>query len=239
MSHAENNFINAVHTSSFESEIEERNQTFGTFERETLGPDKFLPDELFKNDRVGQPGQDPNLLFVTQADAVAGALHTFLKPVTHEAVVDVHELHTDGSAVRIPEPFKDLTQRDPASAAHCLTSEEAIHIGFRQTVKIEIELWRCCAWNSQRIELSGHMSANTIISNELVNTFLKNRSCGFFCNSAIPSCCRRIKDAPGLERRCKPFGLGEPVALRKALKISPPILADRFGIPQVILVKRF
>src|SRR5262249_17739799 len=82
------------------------------------------------------------------------------------------------------------------------------------------------------------MSANTIISNELVDTFLKNRSCGFFCNSTIPTC-RRIKDAPGLQRRCKPFGLGEPVALRKALKISPPILAHRFRIPQVILVKRF
>src|SRR5215467_14187582 len=222
MSHAENNFIDAIHTSSFEGEIEERNQTFRTFERETLCPDKFLPNELFKNDRVGQPGQDPNLLFVIQADAVAGALHPFLKPVTHEAVVDVHKLHTDGSAIRIPEPFKDLPQREPAAAAHRLTSKEAIHFGLRQTVKIEIELGRCCAGNSQGIELRGHMSANTIISNELVDTFLKNRSCGFFCNSTIPTC-RRIKDAPGLQRRCKPFGLGEPVTLRKALKISPPI----------------
>src|SRR5262249_27413672 len=151
MSHAENNFIDAIHTSSFEGEVEERNQTFRTFERETLCPDKFLPDELFKNDRTGQRGQDPNLLFVTQADAVAGALHPFLKPVTHEAVVDVHELHTDGSAIRIPQPFKDLMQREPAAAAHRLTSEEAIHIGFRQTVKIESELWRCCSGNSQRI----------------------------------------------------------------------------------------
>src|SRR5262245_2037015 len=126
MGHAENNFIDAIHTSSFDGEIEERNQTFRTFERETLRPDEFFADELFKNNRVGQPGQDPNLLFVTQADAVAGALHPFLEPVTHEAVVDVHELHTDGSAIRIPEPFKDLTQREPAAPAHRLTSEEAI-----------------------------------------------------------------------------------------------------------------
>src|SRR4030095_530849 len=221
MSHAENNFVDAVHTSSFDREIEERNQTFRAFERAPLRPNKLFADELFENNRVGQPGQNPNLLFVTQADAVAGALHPFLKPVTHEAVVDVHELHTDRSAIRIPEPFKDLTQSEPAAAAHRLTSEEAVHIGFRQIVKIKIELGRCCAWNSQRIELRGHMSAHTIISNELVDTFLKNRSRGFFNNSAIPSGCRRIKDAPGLEGRCKPFGLGKSVALRKGVQISP------------------
>src|SRR5262249_36323069 len=135
MSHAEDNFIDAIHASSFDRQIEERNQTFCTFERETLCPDEFFADELFENNSVGQPGQNPNLLFVTQGDAVARALHPFLEPVTHVAVVDVHELHTDRSAIRIPEPFKDLTQREPAAAAHRLTSEEAVHIGLCQTVK--------------------------------------------------------------------------------------------------------
>src|SRR4029453_11092647 len=103
MSHAENNFVDAVHTSSFDREIEERNQTFRAFERETLRPNKLFADELFENNRVGQPGQNPNLLFVTQADAVAGALHPFLKPVTHEAVVDFHKLHNNRWEIRIRE----------------------------------------------------------------------------------------------------------------------------------------
>src|SRR5262245_47616471 len=192
MSHAENNFIDAIHTRSFDGEIEERNQTFRPLERETLRTNKLFADELFENNRIGQPGQDPNLLFVTQTDAVAGALHPFLKPMTHEAVVDVHELHADRSAIRVPEPFKDLTQSEPAAAAHRLTGEEAVHIGFRQTVKIKIELRRYCARNSQRIELRGHVSSNTIISNELVDTFLENRSRGFFRNSPIPTCGSRI-----------------------------------------------
>src|SRR5262245_18206730 len=132
MSHAENNFIDAIRTRSFDGEIKEGNQTFRTFERKTLRPDKLFADELFENNRVGQPGQDPNLLFVTQADTVPRTLHPFLKPVTHETVVDVHELHADRSAVCVSEPLQDLTQSEAAAAAHRLTSKEAIHITFRQ-----------------------------------------------------------------------------------------------------------
>src|SRR5215475_5279276 len=239
MCHAQDDFIDAVHTRSLDGEIEQWNQTLRTLQRETLCPDKLFADELLEDDGVRKPGQDPNLFFMTQADSVSGALHTFLKPVTHETVVDMHELHTDRSAVRIAEPFKNFTQSERAAAAHRFTREEAVHVSFRQTVKVEIELRRCCSGNSQRIELRRHMSANTIISNELVDPFLENRSRGFFGNSAVPSCFRWIENARRFEGRRKAFCLRESVAFREALKISPPILSNRFWIPQKVRIKRF
>src|SRR5262249_15066967 len=102
MGHTENDFIDAVHARSFNRKIEKWNQTFSTFERKTLCADKLFPDEFFEYDCIRQPRKYPNLLFVTQADSITGTLHPFLKPMTHVAVVDVHELHADRSAVRIP-----------------------------------------------------------------------------------------------------------------------------------------
>src|SRR5439155_16746667 len=169
------------------------------FKGKTFRSDKFFADELFEYNGIRQPCENSNLFLAAEADAVTGALHPFLQPVAYEAVIDVHELHADGPAVRVPEPFEDLTQGKRATAAYRLTREATIHIGFGQTVELQIQFRGSSAGNSQRVQLRRHVAADAIISNQLIDTFLQNRSRCFFRKDAIPSCRWRVKNAPRLE----------------------------------------
>src|SRR5262245_36383595 len=117
--------------------------------------------------------------------AVARSLHSFLKPMANETVVDVHELDTDRSAVRVAKTIDYLTERRRTAVAQRLASNAAVHIGLGQAVKLQVEFRRRRARNSQRIDLRCHVAADAIISDKLIDAFLDKRSRRFFCDGAI------------------------------------------------------
>src|SRR5437764_7662961 len=123
--HGEDNLIDTLLARSFNREIQKWDQTFGAFQRKTLRPDKFFPDELFEDDGVGQTSQNSNLLFTAQIDSVARTLHPLLKPMPHKGVIDVHVLHTDRTAIRIAKTVENFPQCESAAAAHRLACEAA------------------------------------------------------------------------------------------------------------------
>src|SRR5438132_4808440 len=104
MRHAEHDLIDAMLTGSFDGKVQKRNQTLRAFERKAFRADELLSDELFEDDRVGEPREDSDLLGSVQVRSVTRTLHSFLKPMAHEAVIDVHELHTDRAAVGVTKP---------------------------------------------------------------------------------------------------------------------------------------
>ena len=142
------------------------------------------------------------MLVTAEVQAIACAFHSFLKPVTDKAVVDVHELHADGAAIRIAQPIENLAERQRVAATHRLARKTPVQILFCKSIEFEIQLgWRRSR-NSQRIKLGGHMASNTIVADELIHTFLKDGSCRFFDGCAVPAD-GRIEYAPGLECRCE------------------------------------
>ena len=68
--HAEDHVLDPLGPSLFEGEAQEGDQTFGAFEGEALGADVFFLNELFEGDRVGQPGQDTDLLLQGQFEVI-------------------------------------------------------------------------------------------------------------------------------------------------------------------------
>src|SRR5439155_24551852 len=115
--HSENYFVDTVLARPFDSQIQERNQALRTFQRKAFRTDKFFPDEFFKDNGVRKPREDPNLLGAAQAQMVAGAFHSLLKPMPDKAVVDVHELHADRPAIRVAKPLHDLAKRQRVATA--------------------------------------------------------------------------------------------------------------------------
>ena len=237
MRHGEDDFIDLLFAGPFDGKIEQRNQALGAFERKALGADELLPDELFEDDRVGQPGKNSNLFFAAQAQTIARTLHPFLEPVPDEAVVDVHELHADGTAIRIAQAFDDFAQRERAAGAHRFTGEAAIHVGFGESVEFGIEFWRGRAGNIQGIEPCGHVAANAVVSNELIDTFLENRARGLFRRSTVSSSTWWIEKTRRLEGRKKSLVLRKAIAFRQTLEVTAPVRGNRFRIAEVVLIQ--
>ena len=62
MGHAEDKFVELLLTRLLDHQREQRDEAFRALERETLGADVFLLDELFEDDGVRQVSEDLDLL---------------------------------------------------------------------------------------------------------------------------------------------------------------------------------
>ena len=179
------------------------------------------------------------MFFTAEVEAVAGTFHPLLQPVTDKAVVDMHELHTDRPAIRIAKVLDNLPQRQRPAATHGLAGEASLQIRFRKTVKTEIELRRRRTNDPQRIELRRHVSANTVITNQLIDAFLQDRAGSLFRGSAVSAGPWRTENAPLLECRCDALALRRAIAFRQRFKVPPPVGGHRLRIPEIVLVQTF
>jgi hypothetical protein len=76
MGHRDDDLVDAVvFTRRFEGQVEQRDQALAAFEREALGADELLVEELLEDLRVGELGQDPELLLAGERDLISGLLH--------------------------------------------------------------------------------------------------------------------------------------------------------------------
>src|SRR2546425_3199180 len=124
--HTEYDFIDPVLACPFNSEVQKRNETLCPFERETLRTDEFFANEFLEDDSIGEPRQNAYLFRAAQLQPIARAFHSFLKPMADEAVVNVHELHTDRAAISIPQPVDDLPKSEGVAAAHRLAGKTPV-----------------------------------------------------------------------------------------------------------------
>ena len=116
MSHRKDDLIETFFGSPFNGQLQQRNQTLTAFQRKALGADEFLANEFFEGNRVGQAGQDADLLVSAQLGAAFRTLHAFLQPSPHSEIVNVHELHSDRPAVSGAQAAKDFAQGERSVA---------------------------------------------------------------------------------------------------------------------------
>ena len=143
------------------------------------------------------------MFFAAEVQAIARAFHSFLQPVTDEAVVDVHELHTNGTAIGIAQPIDDIAERQRIAATHRLARKAAIQILVCESVEFEIQLRRRRSRNIQRIELGRHVASDAVVADELIHAFLKDGSGRIFDRPAVAAGPGIIEDAPRPEFRCE------------------------------------
>src|SRR6185503_4739563 len=73
MRHAEDDFANALLSSFFNRQIEQRNEAFRAFEGKRFRANEFFPDEFFERHGISEPRQDAQLLVARELQAVLGA----------------------------------------------------------------------------------------------------------------------------------------------------------------------
>ena len=93
--HPHHDFFNSLVCSFVDRQFEQRNESFGPFQREALGILPLFQNKFFENDRVTESFVNTTLFFASQFDPVFGRFHPPLKPFAHRQVVNMHELHTD------------------------------------------------------------------------------------------------------------------------------------------------
>ena len=76
--HAENDFLRALFGCAFDRHIEQRNQTFGPFEREALRAQKALLQKLFEDYRIGKLREDAQLFLTRHLQPIFAAFHPVL-----------------------------------------------------------------------------------------------------------------------------------------------------------------
>jgi hypothetical protein len=175
MGHSEHDLVHSMLRRTIDGEGEERNQALRALERKTLRAHEFLLDELFEDGGVRKLREDSKLLDARELDTVFRAFHPILEPVFHTEIVDVHELHADRTAVRVPEPREDRAQREHLRSRDGATREAPVEIGGTQAVKFRIELGLARARKPERVDLSNHMPTNSIGSDECVDLILTHR----------------------------------------------------------------
>ena len=100
--HAEDNLFDPLLAGGLDQQVEQRDHALGALEREALGPDVVLVDELLEDLGVGELGEDAELLFAAELEPVLRRLHPLLQPEALFGIFEVRELDADRAAVGRP-----------------------------------------------------------------------------------------------------------------------------------------
>src|SRR5207248_2204737 len=178
MRHAKDNLLHALIAGLFDGEIQQWNETFRAFQRKAFGAHKFLADELLERDRVGQAGQDSQLLLAGELEPILCSLHPFLEPLADGGIVDVHVLDANGSAVRVPKKIENFGKRQRLFARNCLARKNPLHVRRRKTVRRGIELRRVLlragrsGLEAEGIDARDQMATEAIGTDQLIDPVL-------------------------------------------------------------------
>ncbi len=93
--HADDELLDAVLPGRLDEQIDHRDHALGSFERETLGADVVLVNELLEDLRLGQLREDANELGAVERSVVTRRFHLLLEPLARLRVFDVRELDAD------------------------------------------------------------------------------------------------------------------------------------------------
>jgi len=102
-------------------------------------------------------------------------LHLLLKPLALSRIVDMHELHANGTAVRGTETFDNLPQRDRVLLAKRSAGKFAIEVLFRESVRDEIQFRSVQSTEPERIDIGDAMPTDAVVANKPIDPFLRCR----------------------------------------------------------------
>ena len=110
VSHAQDNFVDTLSARLFNGEIEQRNQAFGLRARMSSSRCTSSAQTLRRSQRPST-AQNPELLVARQLDTIPARFHPLIQPMADRRLADVHELHTDVSAIGVFEEPQDFGYR--------------------------------------------------------------------------------------------------------------------------------
>ena len=142
--HADDDVAHALAAGLFDGQVQQRHQGLAAFEREGLGAEEFLAQELLEDDGVGEPDQDAKLFLAGKRQAVLGAFHAALEPVPGGRVVQVHELDADGAAIGVAQALEDLADGQGLIIGQRGAAGEQVQVAVAEAVVAQLQLGR--AW---------------------------------------------------------------------------------------------
>jgi hypothetical protein len=235
--HADDHLAHALRARLLQREVEEWDQRLAALEREALGADVLLLDELLEHHRVGELGQDADLRLAGELDVVAGALHALLQPLAHLEVVDVHELRTDGPGVGLPQRLDDVTHG--LGVGEGGLEHRPVHVGLGEAVVGRVDLGDLLGGGAERVEVGHAVGAHSEVAHQAVealrqfgvgggdvDTDRRSRRCRRGTGA------RRVEEAVGPERRAETATPRRAVR-RHGVEVAPPLVADRVGVLEV------
>ncbi len=163
MGHAQDDLLDAEVGRALDQQIEHRDHALASLEREALGADELRVQELLEDLRVGELGEDPELLVGPEVEAVAGRLHRLLQPGPRLSILEEGELGADAPGVGLGEALEDLLERGRVRTGHVAAGEESVGSDVREAVALEEELVRLrVLLDAQRVEVGVEMAAYPI-----------------------------------------------------------------------------
>ena len=137
-------------------------------------PKILFADELFEDDRGGQPGENAELRVARRRALGIARFDPLLNPFPHLAIGNVHVFEADVAAVRGIEPVDQIAQRHrPRIAAAERGHDFAVEIGWRQTVMSRIERRAVARSEAERIEFGRAVAVNAVADDELIDAMLQ------------------------------------------------------------------
>ena len=178
VSHADHDIRHSLLAGPFEEEVEEGDQGLAPLERETLGTDELLQHELLEDRGVGELREDPQLAGQREIHTVRDGFHPLLEPLADLQIVDMHELDADRTRVGLAKPVEDRAGRIEPTARERIGRDPAVHVPRRKPVVVGIQLRTLDGGESERIKARGHMAADPVGPDELVDAVLSPRRRG-------------------------------------------------------------
>ena len=173
MGHAEDDLHRALCGDLLDRQVEQGDQALGAFEREALGPQVLLLDELLEHRGVDQLPQDPDLLVAAELHPVAADLHPFLEPGADLQVVDVHELGADVLAVRLAHPFEQLAYRRRVGARDAGGRHRAVQVALADPQALEFEFLGQHGRIAERVDVGIQVAADPVVADHVVDPALQ------------------------------------------------------------------
>src|SRR5262252_156434 len=237
MGHGDDDLLDFLLGGLVDSKVQERDQAFPPFQRESLGPEVFPAEKFLEDDRVGQPGEDANLFLAAKVESILRPLHALLQPVSDCQFVNVHELDADRPAIGVAEPIEDFPQRYRA-IAESVAGKPAIHLRLTESIKFRFELRDARTRHLQWIDGSYHMAPDAIVTDKLVHPILHRGNLGFTsAKTAVAAHCRWIEDAGWMKRWAKTRASVISVGFRQLIEISPPFGWDGKWVLKIIEIE--
>src|SRR5262249_18063321 len=195
MSHGDDDLLDFLLGGLVDGKVQERDQAFPPFQGERLGSEVLPAEKFLEDDRIGEPGEDPDLFLAAKVETILCSLHALLQPVPDCQLVNVHELDADGPAIGVAEPLEDFPQRYRA-IAESIAGKPAIHLRLAESIKFRLELGDAWTRHPQWIDGGYHMAPDAVVTDELVDAILHRGNFGLtIARAAVAAHCRWIEDA--------------------------------------------
>src|SRR5215468_3799375 len=239
MGHGDDDLLDFLLGGLVDGKVQQRDQTFPPFQGERLGSEIFPAEKFLEDDRIREPGEDPDLFLAAKVETILCSLHALLQPVPHGQLVNVHELDADGPAIGVAEPLEDFPQRYRA-IAESVAGKPAIHLRLIESIKFRFELGDARTRHLQWIDGSDHMAPDAVVTDKLVHPILHRGNLGLTsAKASVAAHCRWIEDAGWMKRWAKTRPSVISVRFRQLIEIGPPFGWDGKWVLKIIEIESF